>query len=251
VIYKKSPEEIASMRRGGIIHADVMDRLEAAIRPGITTKALDDIAAEAIEAAGATASFKGYRGYPASICTSLNEVIVHGIPGERVLNEGDIISLDVGVFHEGFHLDSAWTFPVGDIDPKAAELLKVTEASLEAAISRCKPGARLGDVGFAVQEVAEEAGFSVVREYAGHGVGRALHEEPLVPNLGPAGRREVLAEGMTLAIEPMVNLGKAGTKALDDGWTVVTADGSLSAHFEHTVAIVAGGHEVLTARGPR
>lgn len=247
MIYKKSPEEIACMRKAGKIVADTVARLEEALRPGITTLELDRIAEEAIGSAGATPSFKGYRGYPASICTSPNEVIVHGIPSESVvLEEGDIISVDVGAYLEGFHADSAWTFPVGELDARIGELLKVTQASLDAAIEKCVPGVRLGDVGLAVQEVAEAAGFSVVREYAGHGVGRALHEEPSVPNYGPAGRREVLAPGMTIAIEPMVNVGGPETKALDDGWTVVTADGSRSAHFEHTVAITDDGHEILT-----
>lgn len=235
------------MRKAGKIVADTVARLEEALRPGITTLELDRIAEEAIGSAGATPSFKGYRGYPASICTSPNEVIVHGIPSESVvLEEGDIISVDVGAYLEGFHADSAWTFPVGELDARIGELLKVTQASLDAAIEKCVPGVRLGDVGLAVQEVAEAAGFSVVREYAGHGVGRALHEEPSVPNYGPAGRREVLAPGMTIAIEPMVNVGGPETKALDDGWTVVTADGSRSAHFEHTVAITDDGHEILT-----
>jgi methionyl aminopeptidase len=249
VIYKKSPAEIALMRRAGLVVADTLARLEEALRPGVTTADLDRIAEEAISAAGATPSFKGYRGFPASICTSPNHVIVHGIPSPHALEEGDIISLDVGVFHNGFHADSAWTFPVGQVDEDASQLLKVTEGCLEAAIGRCFPASRLGDVGHAVEQVAEEAGFSVVREYVGHGVGRALHEEPQIPNYGPPGRREVLSPGMTLAIEPMVNLGGPETKALDDGWTVVTADGRLSAHFEHTVAITPEGHEVLTRRG--
>ncbi|MDP9068549.1 MAG: type I methionyl aminopeptidase [Actinomycetota bacterium] len=251
MIYKKSPEEIASMRRGGDILVAAFERLEGALRPGVTTQQLDAIAEETITSAGATPSFKGYRGFPASICSSPNEVIVHGIPGPHVLHEGDIISIDVGVYFEGFHVDSAWTFPVGEVTAGAAELLKVTEASLDAAISRCRPGARLGDVGHAVEQTAEQAGFAIVREYVGHGVGRSLHEDPQIPNYGPPGRREVLAPGMTLAIEPMVNAGGAGTKALADGWTVVTADGSLSAHFEHTVAITPDGHEVITKRGPR
>jgi len=248
MIYKKSSEEIKIMRRAGAVVADVFEALEEALRPGVSTSELDAIAEKIIKDAGATPSFKGYRGFPASICASPNHVIVHGIPSAMKLEEGDIISLDVGAFLNGYHGDSAWTFPVGDVAPEAAELLKVTEASLDAALERCKPGNRLGDIGFAVEEVAESAGFSIVREYAGHGVGRALHEEPSIPNYGPAGRREVLAPGMTLAIEPMVNLGGAGTKTLADGWAVVTADGSLSAHFEHTVAITEDGHEVLTKR---
>ena len=251
MIYKKSSEEIALMREGGVILTDTLDRLEAALRPGVTTAELDAIAEESIVGAGGRPSFKGYRGFSGSICSSPNEVIVHGIPSpDVVLRDGDTISLDVGVLYKGFHVDSAWTFPVGSIDPKAAELLKVTEQSLEAAITQCRPGNRLGDVGFAVEEVAKAAGYAIVREYVGHGVGRALHEEPQIPNYGPPGRREVLSPGMTLAIEPMINAGSAGTKVLDDGWTVVTADGRRSAHFEHTVAITPDGHEVLTRREP-
>jgi methionyl aminopeptidase len=250
LIYKKSPEEIALMREGGRILTSALDRVQAAIAPGVTTAELDRVFADAIAERGAKASFLGYRGFPASICASLNDVIVHGIPDDTSLTDGDVISLDFGVLYEGFHTDSAWTFPVGEIDPAAAELLKVGEASLDAAIAQCHPGKRLGDVGHAVEEVAEGAGFSVVREYAGHGVGRALHEDPWIPNYGPSGRREVLSPGMTLAIEPMVNAGGEATKVLTDGWAVATADGSLSAHFEHTVAITPDGHEVLTARRP-
>jgi methionyl aminopeptidase len=248
VIYKKSPEDIAIMREAGMILTDTLSRLEEAIVPGITTADLDRIAEGAIVGAGATPSFKGYRGFPASICTSPNDVIVHGIPGDDRLEDGDIISVDVGVFYRGFHADSAWTFPVGAISDAARELLEVTEASLMAAIAECRPGARIGDVGHAVERLAVASGFSVVREYVGHGVGRALHEEPQVPNYGPPGRREVLSPGMTLAIEPMVNAGGPETKVLDDGWTVVTLDGGLSAHFEHTVAITSDGCDVLTRR---
>lgn len=248
MIYRKSLEELKVMRRAGRVVATTFEALREALRPGITTAELDAIAERVIRDAGASPSFKGYRGFPASICASPNHVIVHGIPSTMKLEEGDIISLDVGAFLDGYHADSAWTFPVGNVDPKAAELLKVTEGSLDAAIERCKPGNRLGDIGFAVQQTAEQAGFSVVREYAGHGVGRALHEEPSIPNYGPAGRREVLAQGMTLAIEPMVNSGGPATKTLSDGWAVVTADGSLSAHFEHTVAITDDGHEILTGQ---
>jgi methionyl aminopeptidase len=248
VIYKKSPEDIAIMREAGMILTDTLSRLEEAIAPGITTAELDRIAEESIRAAGAAPSFKGYRGFPASICTSPNDVIVHGIPGIDRLEDGDIISVDVGVFFKAFHADSAWTFPVGTISDEARELLDVTEAALRAAIAECRPGARIGDVGHAVEQVAVAGGFSVVREYVGHGVGRALHEEPQVPNYGPPGRREVLSPGMTLAIEPMVNAGGPETKLLDDNWTVVTLDGSLSAHFEHTVAITPDGCDVLTRR---
>jgi methionyl aminopeptidase len=250
VIYKKSREEIATMREAGVILRATLESLEEALRPGVTTGDLDRIAEETIGQAGAVPSFKGYRGFPASICTSPNDVIVHGIPGPHVLEEGDIISIDVGVFHKGFHADSAWTFPVGGVDEDVSQLLKVTLESLEAAISQCRPGVRIGDVGHAVEQTAEGAGYSVVREYVGHGVGRALHEEPQVPNYGPPGRREVLSPGMTIAIEPMVNAGGPETRVLADGWTVVTADGSLSAHFEHTVAITEEGREVLTRPVP-
>ena len=251
MIYKKSAQELGTMRRAGKVVADTLDRLENALRPGITTAELDELAERWILAAGGKPSFKGYRGFPASICTSPNDVIVHGIPGDVVLEDGDVVSLDVGVLLDGFHADSAWTFPVGAVDAEAAELLKVTEASLDAAVDVCSPGRRLGDVGFAVEQVAEAAGFSIVREYVGHGVGRALHEDPQIPNYGPPGRREVLSPGMTLAIEPMVNAGGPATRVMDDGWTVRTGDGRLSAHFEHTVAITPEGHEVLTYRGPR
>ena len=249
MIYKKSPEEIAIMRRGAAIHREAMDKVEAALRPGLTTAELDRLARETIESRGGKPSFLGYRGFTGSICSSRNDVIVHGIPGPERLEDGDIIAIDIGVYFEGFHVDSAWTFPVGEVTAQASELLKVTAASLDAAVAQCRPGARLGDVGHAIEQTVEGAGFSVVREYVGHGVGRALHEDPQIPNYGPPGRREVLAPGMTLAIEPMVNAGGAPTKALADGWTVVTADGSLSAHFEHTVANTADGHEVLTDRG--
>ena len=248
MIYKKSPEELEIMREGGRILTDTLDALEQALRPGVTTQELDRIADEKITQAGARASFKGYRGFPASICASPNQVIVHGIPGPVTLDEGDIISLDVGVLWKGLHVDSAWTFPVGEVPAEARELLKVAEASLDAAIEQCRPGNRLGDVGHAIESTALAAGFSIVREYVGHGVGRSLHEDPQIPNYGPPGRRQILAPGMTVAIEPMVNLGGERTKVLGDGWTVETLDGSLSAHFEHTVAITDEGHEVLTLR---
>ncbi|MBA3430069.1 MAG: type I methionyl aminopeptidase [Actinobacteria bacterium] len=248
MIYKKSAGELASMRKGGVILAETLNRLEEALRPGISTLELDRLAEDFITSAGGTPSFKGYRGFPAAICASPNDVIVHGIPGPLELEEGDIISLDVGVFYDGLHVDSAWTFPIGEVETQARELLEATEGSLEAAIGQCEPGKRLGDLGGAVQHVAEAAGFSVVREYVGHGIGRSLHEDPQIPNYGPPGRRELLAPGMTLAIEPMVNAKGAAPEALDDGWTVVTADGGLSAHFEHTVAITPEGREVLTRR---
>ena len=239
------------MARAGALVAETLKRLEDALRPGVTTAELDRLAEETITRAGATPSFKGYRGFPASICASPNDVVVHGIPNDTPVEEGDILSLDVGVKLDGFHADGAWTYPVGEVDAPAAELLKVTEASLDAAVAECVIGKRLGDVGHAVEQVAVPAGFSVITQYAGHGVGRALHEEPSIPNVGPPGRREVLAEGMTLAVEPMINAGTADTKVLGDGWTVVTLDGGLSAHFEHTVAITPAGPRILTAMGPR
>ena len=248
MIYRKSDAELDTMRRGGRILGGALRTLGEQVAPGVTTKDLDRTFEEIVTKAGGKPSFKGYRGFPASICASPNEVIVHGIPDDRPLQDGDIISIDTGVFFEGFHTDTAWTFPVGEVAPEARHLLKVTEEALYAAIEQCKPGRRIGDVGYAVEQVAIPAGFSLVQEYAGHGVGRALHEEPWVPNYGPPGRREALTSGMTIAIEPMVNLGGAATKTLDDGWTVVTADGALSAHFEHTIAITDEGHEILTER---
>lgn len=250
MIYKKSQHELEIMREAGRILAHTLDLIEAALEPGVTTKDLDEIAEEAIRAAGAAPSFKGYRGFPASICTSPNNVIVHGIPDDTAVKDGDILSVDVGVQLNGFHADSAWTFPVGDIPDDAARLLEVTEQALYAGLDKCVAGNRLGDVGHAIDEVASGAGFGVVREYVGHGIGRALHEDPQIPNYGPPGKREMLGGGMTLAIEPMVNAGSAATKSLPDGWTVVTADGSLSAHFEHTVAVGGEGPEILTRRRP-
>ena len=247
MIYRKSSEELAIMREGGRILASAMAEIEAKIAPGVTTNELDALFAERLAEAGAEASFKGYRGFPASICASPNEVIVHGIPDDRSLEEGDIISIDCGVYFKGFHTDSAWTFPVGEVAPEVQKLLDVTRSSLEAAISQCAVTARLGDVGYAVERVVIPEGFSLVREYAGHGVGRSLHEEPWVPNYGPPGRRDKLRPGMTIAIEPMVNAGGETTETLADNWTVVTADRSLSAHFEHTVAITEEGPLVLTS----
>jgi methionyl aminopeptidase len=250
MIIRKSPQELDKMRRAGRITAEARDLVAAAVRPGITTKDLDQIAEEAIRSAGAVPSFKGYRGFPASICTSVNEEIVHGIPGKRVLREGDLISLDVGAIWEGYHGDSAVTVFVGEPPSDEAEkLVRVTQESLEAGISQIRAGGRLSDIGHAVQQVAEGAGFSVVREYVGHGVGQSLHEDPQIPNYGPPGRGPELRPGLVIAVEPMVNMGGWETRALEDGWTVVTADGSLSAHFEHTIAVTEDGPEVLTALG--
>jgi len=250
MIVYKSPEEIERMRRAGKIVADTIDDLLERVRPGVTTKQLDEIAERSIRGAGAVPSFKGYRGFPASICTSLNEEVVHGIPGKRRVAEGDILKLDVGAIWEGFHADSALSVYVGDAPSDVVDkLLRVTEESLAAGISELRAGGRLSDVGHAVQQLVEGAGFSVVREYVGHGVGRLLHEDPQVPNYGDPGRGPEIKPGLVVAIEPMVNVGDWRTNVLDDDWTVVTADGSLSAHFEHTIAVAADGPEVLTARG--
>jgi methionyl aminopeptidase len=249
VIVYKSPEELEHMRRAGAIVARTIEDLLERVRPGITTKQLDEIAERSIRGAGAVPSFKGYRGFPASICTSLNEEVVHGIPGKRRVGEGDILKLDVGAIWEGFHADSAVSLFVGaEPSDVVDKLLRVTEESLAAGISELRPGGRLSDVGHAVQQLVEGAGFAVVREYVGHGVGRLLHEDPQVPNYGDPGRGPEIRPGLVVAIEPMVNVGDWRTDVLEDGWTVVTADGQLSAHFEHTIAVTPDGPEVLTAR---
>lgn len=256
MIVYKSPEEIDKMRRAGRIVAGTIDRVLAAVRPQVTTAALDAVAETYIREQGATPSFKGYRGanaappFRGSICTSLNEEVVHGIPSERRVNEGDLLKLDFGAIWEGFHGDAAVTVIVGDAPSADAEkLVRVTEEALEAGISQIRPGGRLSDIGAAVEQVAVGAGFEVVREYVGHGIGRSLHEDPQIPNYGKPGRGPVLKPGLVVAVEPMVNAGGWGTSVLPDAWTVVTEDGSLSAHFEHTIAVTDDGHEVLTARG--
>ncbi len=247
MIILKSPSEIEKMRRAGRIVAEARAKVAAAIRPGATTLELDRIAEEHIRASGAIPSFKGYRGFPASICASVNEQVVHGIPGKRVLREGDLVSLDFGAIWEGYHGDSALTVFCGEPPSAEAEkLVRVTEESLEAGISQLRPGGRLSDVGHVVQQVVEGAGFGVVREYVGHGIGRSLHEDPQIPNYGDSGRGPELKPGLVVAVEPMVTMGDWRTSVLDDNWTVVTADGSLSAHFEHTIAITDRGPEVLT-----
>ncbi len=249
MIIFKSPDEIDRMRRAGRIVALTLERLLEQVHPGMTTGDLDTIAEKSILGEGALPSFKGYRGFPATICTSLNEQVVHGIPGKRELIPGDVLKLDVGCIWEGYHGDSAISVFVGGAPSEAAEkLVRVTEDSLEAGIAQLKIGGRLSDVGHAVQQVAEGAGFSCVREYAGHGVGRALHEDPQVPNYGDPGRGPVIRPGLVVAIEPMVNVGDWRTRVLGDDWTVVTKDGSLSSHFEHTIAITEDGPEILTAR---
>jgi methionyl aminopeptidase len=249
VIVCRSAAELAQMREAGRLVADVLTQLSAGVKPGISTADLDDIAERIIRAAGGTPAFKGYHGYPATICASINDEVIHGIPsGRRVLREGDIISIDVGASLNGYFGDSAVTLPVGRVDEEAERLLRVTEESLYKAIEQVRPGARVSDIGHAVQRHVEAHGFSVVREFVGHGIGQEMHEEPQVPNYGDAGRGPRLAEGMVLAIEPMVNAGRPAVKVLSDGWTAVTKDRSLSAHFEHTVAVTAGAPWILTAR---
>ena len=249
VIVCRSAAELERMREAGRLVGEVLTELAAHVAPGVTTADLDALAEKRILAAGATPAFKGYHGYPATICASINDEVIHGIPsGRRVLNEGDIISIDVGASLDGYFGDSAITLPVGQVSEEAATLLRVTEESLYKAIERVRPGGRVSDIGHAVQQHVEAYGFSVVREFVGHGIGQKMHEEPQVPNYGEPGRGPRLAEGMVLAIEPMVNAGKPAVKVLADGWTAVTRDGSLSAHFEHTVAVTAGEPWILTAR---
>jgi methionyl aminopeptidase len=244
---RKSADDLAKMRKAGRVVAEMHARIRDAVRPGVTTAALDRVGRSVIEAAGARSNFLGYHGFPAVICTSPNDVIVHGIPSESVvLDEGDIISIDCGAIVQGWHGDAAFTMGVGTISAEAEKLLRVGEESLWAGIRAMVDGGRLSDIGHAVQTVAEGAGFSVVREYVGHGIGTAMHERPDVPNHGEPGRGPKLRPGITLAVEPMVNVGSPGTVLLDDGWTVVTADGSLSAHFEHTICVTEDGPEVFT-----
>jgi methionyl aminopeptidase len=247
MIVLKSAKELERMRQAGWIVREAHREVQKAIRPGITTRELDQIADRVIRKHGAVPSFKGYNGFPGSICTSINDELVHGIPGNRVLREGDIISVDIGAQYQGYHGDSAWTYPVGRISEKAQRLLQVTEESLYRGLAQAVPGARIGDISHAIQSFVEAEGFSIVREYVGHGIGRKLHEEPSVPNFGSPGRGPRLKPGMTLAVEPMVNEGSRFVRTLADNWTVVTVDGSLCAHFEHTIAITEEGHEILTA----
>jgi methionyl aminopeptidase len=250
VITRKNREQIALMRRAGRVVAEMHEVCIHAAKPGATTLDVDAAAREVLQQRGARSNFLGYNGFPAVVCTSPNDVIVHGIPSaDVVLEAGDILSIDCGAIIEGWHADAAVTVPVDEIDDESARLIDVTRRSLEAAIDQVMEGHRLGDVGAAVEGIAEQAGFSVVREYVGHGIGTAMHEDPQVPNYGPAGRGLKLKEGHVLAIEPMVNAGTAATRLLDDGWTVVTADGRRSAHFEHTIAVTDHGPEVLTVPG--
>jgi methionyl aminopeptidase len=242
----KSFNEIAAMRRAGSVVASILKTLSKETKAGVTTRHLDDIAVSELARYGATSSFKGYRGFPATLCVSINEEIVHGIPGGRKIHEGDIVSLDFGAIVDGFHGDAALTVGVGNISSQAKQLLEITKSCLEVGISVARPGTHLGDISAAIQHYVESRGFSVVREYTGHGIGREMHEEPQIPNFGPPWYGPALQKGMTLAIEPMVNIGGWQTRVKNDGWSVVTADGSLSAHFEKTIAITDGEAEVLT-----
>lgn len=251
----KTEAEIATMRRAGLVVAEMLARCSAAVKPGVTTGELDRIAREVLKEHGATSSFLGY-GYPpfpATICTSVNEEIVHGIPGKRKLREGEIVGIDAGAIVDGWHADAAVTVPVGNVSAEAARLIATAEESLRRAIAVVRAGGRLGDIGATVQRYAEGNGYTVVRNYVGHGIGRAMHEPPQVPNHGNAGQGRPINEGLCLAIEPMINIGRPETKLEADDWTVVTADGSLSAHFEHTIAVTPAGAVVLTApaeKGP-
>ncbi len=234
------------MREAGRIVAETHRLMKQAVKPGITTRELDAIAEAFIRSQGASPSFKGYNGFPSSICASVNDELVHGFPGSRKLNEGDIISIDIGAQYQGYHGDSAWTYAVGAVTPEVQKLLDVTEASLYAGLALVKPDVRLFTISHAIQKVIEDAGFSVVREYVGHGIGADLHEEPQIPNYGLPDRGPRLKPGMVLAIEPMVNIGERYVRTLEDNWTVVTEDGTWCAHFEHTVAVTEDGFEILT-----
>jgi methionyl aminopeptidase len=252
MITLKTPAQVAKMREAGLVVAAMLDACRAAVRPGVTTADLDRIAADILRKAKASSSFLGYYGYPATICTSVNHEIVHGIPSsKRKLREGDIIGIDAGAIIDGWHADAAITVPVGAVSDEAARLIRVTEEALRVGIKKAAVGSRIGEIGAAIQDIAEQSGFSVVHNYVGHGIGRAMHEEPQVPNYRPVRGQAnpPISEGLCIAIEPMVNLGGPETRTLEDRWTVVTADKSLSAHFEHTLACTAAGPVVLTAPG--
>jgi methionyl aminopeptidase len=246
VIIIKSPREIEQLKKSNAIVAEVFRKLKEAIIPGVTTKELDQIAEETILSEGAVPAFKGYRGFPATLCVSINEEVVHGIPGQRKLKEGDIVSLDVGANLNGYFGDAAITLPVGAVDLVATRLLEVTEKALYIGINRARAGNRLFDISFAIQTWVESHGFSVVRDFVGHGIGKDLHEEPQIPNFGSPHQGPRLEKGMVFALEPMVNEGTYGVRILSDGWTVVTADGKRSAHFEHSIVITDGGAEILS-----
>jgi methionyl aminopeptidase len=246
----KSWDDLQKMHRACTIVVETLEALAQAAQPGVTTREMDRLAHDRIVKAGARPAFLGYRDYPATLCISVNEEVVHGIPGSRKLRDGDVVGLDLGCIVDGFYGDAARTVGVGRVGAEAARLMRVTEEALRAGIDQCQPGRRLGDIGWAVQQHAESHGYSVVREFVGHGIGTRLHEEPQVPNYGPPGRRQRLSPGLALAIEPMVNVGAPEVKVLDDGWTAVTRDGSLSAHFELTVAVTEHGPWVLSEPYP-
>ena len=246
MIVKKSPAELDKMAAAGEIHARLMDLLARKIRPGVSTKELDEAAEKFLRSQGATSPFKGYHGFTGSICTSPNHMVVHGIPGPYRLSDGDVLSVDVGVVYDGWVADGARTFAIGDIPPVAERLLTVTEESLHKAVEQAVPGNRLGDISHAVQAHVEAAGFSVVRSLVGHGVGRSMHEDPQIPNYGPPGKGIVLEEGMVFAIEPMTCAGRHTVRMGDDGWAIYSTDGSVAAHFEFTVAVTADGPRILT-----
>jgi len=248
VIIRKSAQEIEQMERAARVVAETLGLLGEHVRPGVTTQDLDELAEEFIRSRGGEPTFKGYRGYPASICTSPNAMVVHGIPGPYQLADGDVLSVDVGVTLGGFVGDSAYTFPVGEVSDDAQRLLEAGQAALAAGIEQARPGNHISDIGHAVQKATEDAGFSVVRSLVGHGVGRKMHEDPQIPNFGEPGRGPVLLAGMTLAIEPMINAGGPDVYLHDDEWSISTEDGSLSAHFEHTVAVTDAGPKILTQR---
>ena len=243
---RRSTDEIRTMRRAGRVVAEMHDRIRSALRPGVTTLQLDAIGREVLERRGARSNFLGYHGYPAVICASPNDVVVHGIPDGRVLDDGDIVSIDCGAIVDGYHGDAAFTAGVGTIDAEAERLVDVTRRALEVGIAELRPGGRLGDLGAAIEATVGRAGFSVVRDYVGHGIGTAMHERPDVPNFGKPGRGKKVTAGDVFAVEPMVCAGSDATEVLDDGWTVVTVDGSLAAHWEHTVAVTDDGPEILT-----
>jgi methionyl aminopeptidase len=249
MVILKSLQEIEKIRRAGLIVADVLQEIRPLIRPGVSTLELDSFAEKVIQAAGAKPAFKGYRGYPRTLCTSINDQVIHGIPSKDViLKAGDLVSIDVGALIDGFYGDAAITVPVGLLQPQAARLIQVTEEALALGIAEARPGNRLYDISSAIQRHVETNGFSVVREFVGHGIGRSLHEDPQVPNFGERGRGPRIQSGMVLAIEPMVNAGGSKTVVQEDQWTAVTADRSLSAHFEHTIAVLDDGPQILTIR---
>lgn len=246
MLYLKTREEIEEIRRSALLVSETLAKVAARLEPGVTTGELDRIAEEYIRSQGGVPSFKGYQGFPASLCISVNEEVVHGIPGKYVLKEGDVLSIDCGAYRNGFHGDHAYSFQVGEVDPKVRQLLDTTEESLYKGIEQAVVGNRIGDIGFAVQKYVQRRGYTVVRELTGHGLGRDLHEDPSVPNYGKRGRGAKIQEGMVLAIEPMINLGKRAVRQLADGWTIVTADGLPSAHFEHDIAVIDGKPEILS-----